>query len=102
MIYLKTFSDLRCTELKTWTSLSISHFEFCSAQAKRKKYIELNLGNKYWVRIPLTWHLGEELGLYRILIWPDIRPPDIRPIILPDTGYPAGNPAWPDTGYPAK
>ena len=27
------------------------------------------------------------LGLYRILIWPDI-----RPIILPDTGYPA----WPD------
>ena len=32
------------------------------------------------------------VGLYRILIWPDI-----RPIILPDTGYPA----WPDTGYPA-
>ena len=34
----------------------------------------------------------------RILIWPDIQPPDIRPIILPDTGYPA----WPDTRYPAK
>ena len=23
-------------------------------------------------------------------------------IILPDTGYPAGYPAWPNTGYPAK
>ena len=32
------------------------------------------------------------IGLYRILIWPNIRPPDIQPI-LPDTGYPA----WPDT-----
>ena len=30
------------------------------------------------------------LGLHRILIWPDIRPPDILPIIFPDTGYPAG------------
>ena len=28
----------------------------------------------------------KNLGLYRILIWPDI-----RPIILPDTGYPAKN-----------
>ena len=27
----------------------------------------------------------KKLGLYRILIWP----PDIQPIILPDTGYPA-------------
>ena len=27
---------------------------------------------------------GVKLGLYRILIWPDI-----RQIILPDTGYPA-------------
>ena len=35
--------------------------------------------------------------MHRILIWPDI-----RPIILPDTGYPAGYLAWPDTGYPAK
>ena len=41
----------------------------------------------------LSWYLVYFLGLYQILIWPDI-----RPIILPDTGYPA----WPDTGYPAK
>ena len=32
------------------------------------------------------------LGLYWILIWPDIWPPDIQPIILQDTGYLA----WPD------
>ena len=31
--------------------------------------------------------------MYRIVIWPDIRPPDIRPRSLPDTGYPAGYPA---------
>ena len=29
-----------------------------------------------------------QVGLYRILIWPDIRRSDIRPIIFPDTGYP--------------
>ena len=33
------------------------------------------------------------MGLHGILIWPDIRPPDIRPISLPDTGYLAGYPA---------
>ena len=33
---------------------------------------------------------GSGYGWYRILIWPDIPPPDIRPIILPDTEYPAG------------
>ena len=26
-----------------------------------------------------------KLGLYRILCWPDIRPPGIRQIIVPDT-----------------
>ena len=33
---------------------------------------------------------GFSVGLHRILNWLDIRPPDIRPTILPDTGYPAG------------
>ena len=32
-----------------------------------------------------------KVGLYRLLIWLDVRPPDIRPIIFPDTGYPAKN-----------
>ena len=41
----------------------------------------------------ILFYSNQYLGLYRILIWPDIRPPDIRPIILPDTGYPAGYPA---------
>ena len=45
----------------------------------------------------LKMHIDLTVGLYRILILPDIRPPDIWPIILPDTGYPALS----DTGYPA-
>ena len=30
------------------------------------------------------YQLSNHLELYRILIWPDIQPPDILPIILPD------------------
>ena len=48
----------------------------------------------YEVHIYVSKHKSNSfekcIGLYRILIWPDI-----RQIILPDTGYPAG----PDTGY---
>ena len=39
---------------------------------------------------PFTYELLM-IGLYRMLIWPDVRPPDIRSIILPDTRF---RPGW--------
>ena len=46
-----------------------------------------------YLYIGLQPFLNYLLGLYLILIWLDIRQPDIWPITLPDTGYPAGYPA---------
>ena len=69
---------------------------FSAAEKSMIKSQANQVGQFIWFFVD-SWFIGRKLGvmpswsglrLYRILIWPDI-----RSIILPDTGYSAGYPS---------